>query len=49
MLNSPQVLRLKPDSSTYSPVHHLKVCLVKQSVLSTNFLSIEKTLSPAVL
>jgi hypothetical protein len=38
MLNSPQVLRLKLDSSAYSPVHCLKVCLIKQSVLSTIFL-----------
>ena len=37
MLNFPQVFRLKLDSSGYSPVHRSKVCLIKQSVLSTIF------------
>jgi hypothetical protein len=37
MLNSPQVFRLESDSSAYFLVHLLKECLVKQSVLSTNF------------
>lgn len=48
MLNSPQVFRPKLDSSAYSPVHLLKVCMVKQSVLLLIFL-VNKTLSPAIV